>query len=194
MLCFDYDETLISTTSRQYSTLMDIFKRKEISILNFEHFLYLRENGKKIFEIVKRQPEVSDELAREVEIEWINNIEQEHYQKLDKPLNDATSILKLVKEITPICIISARQNHELLCRSAHYNFEIDQANIHSVNPLDEDVAVGKSKLLTMLNATGFIGDSFSDEKAASLSNTPFLHSKFLSFEGIIKWLDTLGID
>lgn len=171
---------------------MDIFTNRGLRIIDFEHFLLSRKNGVKIFDIVKNQPKIFDQLAHEIEIEWINKIEHEHYQKLDKPLDGTISILKLVKEITPISIISARQNHELLCQSAYDNFGIEREKVLSVNPLLRDVAVEKSKLLNSLKAIGFIGDSHSDKKAASLSNIPFLHSSYLDTRSIKKWLDKLN--
>lgn len=193
MICFDYDETLVSTIKRQFTVFSEIISQEKYNRPTMNEFCQLRNQGVCILDILTDHCSIPKDKATILQNLWVSKIEEIRYQQLDTPTKNAKKMMNLAKSNSQIAIVSARQNHEFLCNSAKKLFAIPANQIFSVNPLQKDVTCEKSKILKKLNASGFVGDSNTDKRAAFLANIQFFDVKDANQNDFHKWFTQLVI-
>lgn len=176
---FDLDETLISTTKRQFQVIKDFFESKEIDWhFHYEEYIRTRKITKKSNLDIFRFLNSKKLNEKEFQIFFSKNIESIDYLFLDELIIN----LELLKKIKcengiKLILLSLRSNRENSMKQLKniflYNF-LDEIYFekHSrhVNPKTNRLNEIKKKYGEIM----FIGDSLSDLEAANETRIEFV--------------------
>ena len=173
-IVFDLDETLISTSYRQYNVLCDVFPN-----LNFSNYNdYEIERFKKSLSNYKWVSNYIHELSRENYIgRYTPIIENPEYLKFDTLKVDLNLFKNLVHQQKKKLILVSLRNNEKNGLDQLKNLKLFPyfSEIHFLkhtklaNPKIDLIRKLKSKY----NIEGYIGDSSIDCEAADINNVPF---------------------
>lgn len=174
-IVFDLDETLISTSYRQYRVLCALFP--DLKLSNYNDYEILR--FKKSLSNYKWVSKYIKELSRELYIGlYTPIIENPKYLKHDSLKVDLNLLEKLVyHEKKKLILVSLRKNEKNgLDQLKNLKLFPYFSEIHFVkhNELVNPKVDVIRKLKSKYNIEGYIGDSFIDFEAAEINNVPFL--------------------
>lgn len=184
VLAFDWDGTLLDSRSRHVVVMQDILKKYGIKLDTSDLIEYKRHGKNNLEYLISKG--LSLELAKKIQHEWIQHIEDGKYLLTDVLYDDAKNTLEEMSKSYDLILITARNNEEG-CRRQIKSFGMDvffkQIFVVASN---KDTAILKSSILMQNNAAIFIGDTASDAKAAKLAGIKFkfhengFHSKELT--------------
>jgi phosphoglycolate phosphatase-like HAD superfamily hydrolase len=182
-IIFDLDETLISTTKRQFQIFKDFFSMNSLNVeFDYSKYLNLRRNFRLTNSEVYSNIVFNNELFNKFRIYYLNNIENLDYLSLDSLLIFDKNIIAL-KELMFKCdykLVSLRSN---MVNSLNQIEKIGLNHLFSeVLFLQHDLnANPKTKVIENLKEPYeriiFVGDALSDYEAACAANVEFIKVK-----------------
>ena len=172
---FDFDDTIISTKSRQYKVFQLLFKQLQITN-NFseEEFWNLKRSGQSSLDLLSTIDNNKKKLFKK---EWLKLIEEKKYLKYDKLIPNLKKILKNLSKNNNIYLLSCRQKRKNLI------WELNQLTLKNYfkdiiisSPIDREK--GKinqiKKIINKKNKNYLIGDTEVDILAARSFDFPCL--------------------
>ncbi|WP_086245425.1 ATP-grasp domain-containing protein [Campylobacter devanensis] len=172
-IAFDFDGTLLDSRNRHGIVLKDILNKFNIDIDVSDLIDFKRNNKNNIDYLISKG--VEENLAKEIQIQWIENIEQEKYLALDTLYCEAIKLLEKYSKENDLILVTARNNKVGLQNQIDkFNLRKYFKEIHIVNS-NKDISANKAQILKNKNVTKFFGDTLSDKKAADLAGIEFIY-------------------
>jgi len=175
-IILDLDDTLIDTKKRQYHVIKDFFLKKDIHIKNFEDYKKYRiDNHCSNYEFAL-QYFVSDIMAEEFKLFFINNIEAIKYLALDELIIDTELFNKMINKYDFILLslrssktnsINQLKDLELMSFFKEIHFLTHSTVVNSKTSILADL---KNKY----NIKSFVGDMIYDYEAANSNQIKFV--------------------
>ncbi len=173
VVAFDFDGTLLDSRQRHIAVLNDILEKYEISVDTQDLIEFKRMGKNNVDYLVSKN--VPEQTAKQIQAQWIENIENDEYLVLDRLYPNAIELLEQYGQENDLILVSARKNVQgLLNQVKNLNIENYFMAIKAVNPCNS-AAIRKAEILKEYNSRLMIGDTTSDAKAAELAGTTFLH-------------------
>lgn len=163
VLAFDLDGTLLDCRARQVAVARHVSDG-----LDEDRFWHDKRAGATTAEALAAQgAERADHGAA-----WIEQIEDDGWLALDRPLPGATEALEEARRLglRPV-VVTARRDAGAVRRQVAALKLADPADVLVVDPTD--AASAKAAILRDLDAVGFVGDNESDGRAATLAGVAF---------------------
>lgn len=186
-IAFDLDGTLLDSRKRHSFVMDDVLKKFGINI-DTSDLVSFKSKGKNNVDFLCKKG-LEKTLAEQIQKQWIQNIENEHYLKNDILYENVFSMLSKLSKNNDLYLLTARQDE---CAA------IKQIKTLGIYDFFEEVIVvspanaseNKSRKLTENNISEFIGDTISDYNAAKSSGIDFYavrhgFNDFSSIKGII---------
>ena len=172
-IAFDFDGTLLDSRNRHGIVLKDILNKFNIDIDVSDLIEFKRNNKNNIDYLTSKG--VEENLAKEIQIQWIENIEKEEYLTLDILYNNTIEILEKYSKENDLILITARNNKVGLQNQIDkFNLRKYFKEIYIVNS-NKDISINKAEILKNENVAKFFGDTLSDKKAADIAGIEFEH-------------------
>lgn len=173
IIAFDFDGTLLDSRNRHGIVLKDILNKFNIDIDVSDLIEFKRNNKNNIDYLISKG--VEENLAKKIQIQWIENIEKEKYLALDTLYCEAIKLLEKYSKKNDLILITARNNKVGLQNQIDkFGLRKYFKEIYIVNS-DKDISINKAQILKNENVTKFIGDTLSDKKAADLAGIEFIY-------------------
>lgn len=170
LLALDLDGTLITVAQKQ-TTLLGALARARGLQLDLGRIWLLKRDGASTKSAIV-ETGVQMDLAQALSRDWVAAVETPYWQSLDSLLSGVKECLIGLQDQADCVIVSARQHAYLLHQQVRQLGLSDYVSaVHRVHP--KRASEAKAKILSQIGATGFIGDTDSDAKAAELADVPF---------------------
>ena len=173
-VAFDLDGTLLDSRKRHKVVLDDILKSYNISI-DTSDLIEFKRNKKNNIEYLTYKG-LDYLTAKSIQEEWISNIENDKYLRLDILYPYTIDLINKHKGANLI-LITARNKKESVLK------QLDSLNLSKffkdifVVPTSGNVAVKKAEILIKQNIDLIYGDTEVDYKAAKIANIEFIFCK-----------------
>ncbi|MBR3613685.1 MAG: HAD hydrolase-like protein, partial [Clostridia bacterium] len=172
-IAFDFDGTLLDSRNRHGIVLNDILNKFCINIDVSDLIEFKRNNKNNIDYLISKG--VEENLAKEIQTKWIENIEQEKYLALDTLYCEAIKLLEKYSKENDLILVTARNNKVGLQNQIDkFNLRKYFKEIYVVNS-GKNTSELKAEILKKENVTKFFGDTLSDKKAADLVGIEFIY-------------------
>lgn len=170
-IAFDFDGTILDSRMRHNIVMADVLRRYGIKI-DASTLVLFKSNGKTNLDWLKENG-LSENIAQQVNSEWISVIEDEKYLKIDTLYPDVIDILKNLSKENDLYLITARNNKDA-CLNQIKTLGIGQFfNEVVIVPTCSETSLLKAEELKNRNIKYFIGDTESDCKAADIAKCKF---------------------
>ena len=172
-VAFDFDGTLLDSRKRHGAVLNDILKQYDVCLETSDLIEYKREGKNNVSYLISKG--IDENLAKEIQIKWIDNIEKENYLEMDVLYEDAIENLEKYSKENDLILITARSN------KAGLQKQIDKFGLRKyfreifVVDACQNTCVLKAEILTNEKVSLMIGDTLSDFKASQVSKINFCH-------------------
>ena len=172
IVAFDLDGTLLDSRKR-HSVVLDFVLDKYNLKIDTSNLIDFKRQGKNNIDYLISKG-ISESLAKDIQTEWINNIENIEFLKSDELYPNAISILKQYSENNDLILITAR-NNDINLQKQICDLGIDTyfKNIYVVKP-GQEAAKNKAEILKKKHAKLMIGDSEIDKQAADFASIDFM--------------------
>lgn len=169
-ITFDLDGTLLDSRKRHQVVMTDVLSKFGLT-LNTDGLVEYKSDGFNNISWLEKQG-INSELARKIQAEWITNIEQDDYLKLDVLYDGILDYLKRLSKQNTLYLLTSRNNVSGTLRQLK-DFGIDQYfdKIGIVKPTN--ACADKAAFLCNNHADYMIGDTELDYKAACTSGCIF---------------------
>lgn len=173
-VAFDLDGTLLNSFNRHQIVLNDILKKYNFNI-HTEKLIFHKRKGKSNVDFLI-QNGINFKLAKTLQKEWIQNIENEKYLKYDDLYPQAIHLLEKYKKNYDLILITARQNkNNALKQIKNLNIQHYFKKVFVVSP--KNAVFEKTNILKNENVILMFGDSEIDLQSSLAAQVDF---KFLS--------------
>lgn len=168
---FDLDGTLIDSRKRHEIVMQDILNERNI-LISADDLIKYKVDGHNNLEWLK-QKGLDENLARDINNEWISKIESSYYLKYDYLYNNVTELLERLSKENSLYLITARNNKSNLIQQLenigimHYFEDI------CVVPSCKESAGLKAEYLKQYDISTYWGDTEVDKKAADMAGCKF---------------------
>ncbi len=172
VVAFDLDGTLLDSRLRHKIVMEDVLKKFNLPI-DLTEYLDFKVCGNSNVAFLKSH-QISDDMAQQVQKEWISHIEDEKYLRHDKLYPDSVERLEKYAQNNDIALITARSDEtavkkQIMMLGIYKYF----SKIYVVSPTS-DVVLEKANKLKEVHACIMIGDTEVDSAAARLAGIDFL--------------------
>ena len=172
-IAFDFDGTLLDSRNRHGIVLKDILNKFNIDIDVSDLIEFKRNNKSNIDYLISKG--IEENLAKEIQIQWIKNIEKEEYLTLDILYNNTIEILEKYSKENDLILVTARNNKVGLQNQINkFGLRKYFKEIYVVNS-GKNTSELKAEILKRKNAVLMFGDTLSDKKAADIAGIEFEH-------------------
>lgn len=169
-VAFDLDGTLLDSRQRHVVVLDDILKKHNISI-DTSNLIEFKRTGKNNVDFLISKG-VEKELAKKIQIDWIQHIEDDEYLKLDKLYPNTFDLLNEYKNHDLILITARNRKDAVLKQLKELDLEKYFKNIFVVQSNKNSIQA-KAEILKQENSVLVFGDTEVDYKAAQLAGIDF---------------------
>lgn len=172
-IAFDFDGTLLDSRKRHIVVLDDILKQFDINLDTTDLIDFKRNNKNNVDYLISKG--INENLAKEIQAKWIENIEKEEYLALDVLYPEIIEILEKHSKDNDLILVTARNNKKGLQNQIDkFNLRKYFKEIYVVNS-GKNTSELKAEILKSENVTKFFGDTLSDKKAADVAGVEFIH-------------------
>ena len=173
IIAFDFDGTLLDSRKRHQVVLNDILKEYNIGLDTSDLIEFKRNNKNNVDYLISKS--INENLAKEIQTKWIDNIEIEEYLELDVLYPETIEILKKYSKDNDLILVTARNNENGLQNQID-KFDLRKyfKEIYVVNS-GKNIRESKAEILKKENAIKFFGDTLSDKKSADDAGVEFEH-------------------
>ena len=170
-IAFDFDGTLLDSRIRHEMVMSDVLKKHGI-ILDASDLVSFKADGHNNIEWLLLNG-IAEGAVKEINSEWISQIENEDYLKNDVLYPDALEVLGNLSKENDLYLVTARNNKVGTLKQIN-ELGINQyfSQIFIVESNSETPAL-KAKYLSEIGADVFIGDTESDYKAVLIAQCEF---------------------
>lgn len=170
-IAFDFDGTLLDSRKRHEIVMCDVLKKHGINLDATDLVSFKTEGHNNIAWLLSN--EIAEDVAKEINSEWISLIENEDYLKNDVLYPDVLGTLQKLSKENDLYLVTARNNKEGALKQIN-ELGINQyfSHIFVVESNSETPAL-KAKYLSEIGADVFVGDTESDYKAALIAKCEF---------------------
>jgi len=174
-IAFDFDGTLLDSRKRHIVVLNNILKKHNITLNTSDLIEFKRNNKNNIDYLISKG--INENLAKEIQIEWIENIENEEYLNIDVLYPETIELLKKYSIKNDLILVTSRNNKEGLQN------QIDKFNLRKyfkdifIVDSGKNSAVLKAEILKQENAVLMIGDTEADFNASKICGIDFKFMK-----------------
>lgn len=170
-IAFDFDGTLLDSRKRHGIVMGDVLKKHGINIDTSDLVSFKAEGHNNIAWLLSNG--IAEDIAKELNSEWISLIESDVYLKFDVLYPDALEVLENLSKENDLYLVTARNNEESALNQIK-DLGINQyfSQIFVVESNSETPAF-KAKYLSEIKADVFVGDTESDYKAALIAQCEF---------------------
>lgn len=171
VVAFDWDGTLLDSRKR-HKIVMDFVLNKFGINIDTSDLVEFKRQGKNNIDFLTSKG-IAERLAKEIQGEWIKNIEKPEFLEADKLYPDAVELLEEYSKDNDLILVTARSNAELVKQ------QINKSNVAQyfkdifVVPSGQTASDEKAKILKEQKAVLMVGDTASDAKAARLAGIDF---------------------
>ncbi|MBE6449037.1 MAG: ATP-grasp domain-containing protein [Alphaproteobacteria bacterium] len=173
IVAFDFDGTLLDSRKRHSVLLNDILNEYNIKLDTSDLIEFKRNNKNNVDYLISKG--INENLAKEIQTKWIDNIEKEEYLALDVLYPETIELLEKYSNEYDLILITARNNKVGLQKQID-KFDLRKyfKEIYVVNS-GKNTIEDKAEVLNKKNVVEFIGDTLSDKKAAEIAKIEFKH-------------------
>lgn len=171
IVAFDWDGTLLDSRKR-HKIVMDFVLNKFGINIDTSDLVEFKRQGKNNIDFLISKG-IDERLAKEIQGEWIKNIEKPEFLEADKLYPDAVELLEEYSKDNDLILVTARSNAELVKQ------QINKSNVAQyfkdifVVPSGQTASDEKAKILKAQNAVLMVGDTASDAQAAKKAGLSF---------------------
>ncbi|ARR01152.1 ATP-grasp domain-containing protein [Campylobacter porcelli] len=173
IVAFDFDGTLLDSRKRHIVVLDDILKQFDINLDTTDLIDFKRNNKNNVDYLISKG--INENLAKEIQAKWIENIEKEEYLALDTLYSATIKVLEEYSKENDLILVTAR-NNKVGLQNQIDRFDLRKyfKEIYVVNS-NKDISTNKAQILKNENVAKFFGDTLSDKKAADLAGIEFIY-------------------
>lgn len=170
-VAFDFDGTLLDSKKRHSVVLDDILKQYNIN-LDTSDLIEFKRGGKNNISYLMSKG-IDENLSKEIQAKWIDNIEKEKYLEIDVLYEDAIENLEKYSKENDLILVTARNNEEGLQK------QIDKFGLRKyfreifIVESNKNTSNLKAEILEKENAILMIGDTESDYNASKIADVEF---------------------
>lgn len=170
-VAFDLDGTLLDSRERHQIVLDYVLSKNGIK-LDTSNLIEFKKSGKNNIDFLISKG-INQDIAKEIQKEWIENIEQYQFLKFDKLYPHTLTLLNEYNEKNDLILITAR-NNQSNCKKQLAELGLNQyfKEIYIVEPCRKTANL-KADVLEKNNAILMIGDTEVDKTAAEIANIEF---------------------
>lgn len=171
IIAFDWDGTLLDSRNRHKIVMNFVLSKFSVNIDTSDLIEFKRQGKNNVDFLVSKG--IDKNLATEIQLKWIENIEKPEFLTEDKLYPETIELLQQYSKDYDLILLTARTHADLLrkqvkdCNVAHF-FK----DIFVVSP-SQKVTDQKAKVLREQQAILMIGDTQSDALAASQAGIEF---------------------
>lgn len=176
-IIFDLDDTLISTSLRQYNVITDFLKSLNIDFdVSYETYNQNRYDNRitntEFFQSIVSEPKTLIAFRKY----YLSNIESLEYLNFDELIVDLKLLEQLKKKYGNLMLLSLRSNYNNSLKQLENLHLVDFFNeIHFLPHADINPKIEKLRtIVTLGNQCVFIGDSEVDFTAAKMNKVDFI--------------------
>lgn len=173
-ICFDLDGTLLDSRERHRVVMNHVLKEYKCDIDTSDYLQYKADGNNNLSWLEMKG--VDKNYAKDINLRWIELIEDNDFLKGDLLYPNTRSILESLSRDNFLLLLTARNNKE------NADIQIDRLSIRQyfdkivVVSSSKQTAILKSKVLSDLRIEDFYGDTESDLDASKLANCNFFVS------------------
>ena len=171
VVAFDWDGTLLDSRKR-HKIVMDFVLNKFGISLDISDLIEFKRKGKNNIEYLVSKG-IKESLAKEIQQEWIKNIENHGFLETDKLYSDAIDRLEKYSKENDLILVTARSNAELARQQIQKNGVAKYFKNIFIVSTGKNASKEKAKILKEQKAILMIGDTSSDAQAAREANIAF---------------------
>lgn len=170
VVALDWDGTLCDSRIRHKVVLDDILKGQNIRIDTSDLIEFKRSGKNNVAFLMSKG--LSEEIAGQIQKDWIEHIEDQKYLNLDVLYPEALSRIKACSD-NDLILVTARKNTKALKKQVKNLGVIQFFKQICVVPAGKFAAEEKAEVLKRYHAHLMIGDTQTDFKAAQIAGIEF---------------------